>query len=80
MPDKQGNPIRGEPGHFRYHKDMASGNKFDNQGNLIAHGPPVNIKLGEGTTGMDTPGLKEEPEPKIFVSDQVIPNERNPSL
>ena len=25
MPDKEGNPIRGEPGHFRYKKDMAAG-------------------------------------------------------
>ncbi len=58
MPNKDGSAIRGEAGHFRYKKDMALGNKFNKKGELIAHGPPVNV--GEDTTDMETLGLKEK--------------------
>ncbi len=60
MPDKDGNPVRGELGHWRYNKDNASGNKFDKSGKLIGHGPPIEPPAGEDTT-TKTPGLRKVP-------------------
>ena len=62
MPDKEGRPVRGELGHFRYNKDMAQGNKFDKQGRLIATGPPIEPPKGK-VTGTETPGLTEHGTP-----------------
>ncbi len=59
MPDKEGRPVRGEQGHWRYDKDISCGNKFDENGKLISQGPP---ELGVTTT--ETPGLKGTDLPK----------------
>lgn len=53
MSDENGNPVRGEVGHFLYRKDLAKGLKFDKKGIMISQGPP-----DEGITDINTPGFK----------------------
>ena len=66
MPDKDGRAVRGEPGHFRYKKDCAAGNKFNADGKLISTGPPIEpYKAPPGKdTSTATPGLADKVPPK----------------
>jgi len=42
-------PVRGQLGHWRYRKDRASGNRFDEKGRMVEIGPPI-----EGNTTIAT--------------------------